>query len=348
MDVGENQRAQLLRARTPLRVSFAGGGTDVPPYPVDEGGQVLSATINRYVYGTLRPREDRQIGIQSLDLDEVASMALGDTAPSGGRLDLIKAAIHKVAKDAEQGFDLFLHSAAPPGSGLGSSSAVVVTLIGLLNQYMRIPLTNYEIAAMALEVERKDLGLGGGAQDQYAAAFGGFNFIEFTGDRVVVNPLRIPSDTVRELEYNLMLCFTGSTRVSDHIIEDQTNRFQTGESSTVDGLHMQKELSVEMKNALLQGELTKFGHLLSTAWRFKKQMSSKITNPHIDELYDEAINQGAIGGKVTGAGGGGYMLLYCPYDRQHKVQTAMHALGAEVHQFEFEHRGLVTWSHADD
>ena len=329
-------------------MSFAGGGTDVQPYPREEGGLVLSATVNSYVHGTLRPRTDRNLVIQSLDLDEVVSMALEDTVPQGDHLDLIKAAINKVARNAPTGFDLFLHSAAPPGSGLGSSSAVVVTLIGLLTRFLNKPLTNYEMAALAYGVERDDLGLSGGAQDQYAAVFGGFNFIEFIDDRVVVNPLRIEEETIRELEYSLILCFSGGTRVSDHIISDQTERFQQGDESTKEGLRMQKELAVEMKDLLLQGRLNDFGRSLDTAWQAKKRLSPKISNSHIDELYELAMEQGALGGKVTGAGGGGYILLYCPYDRQHKVEAALKQQGAELLQFDFEPRGLVTWTHQDD
>jgi D-glycero-alpha-D-manno-heptose-7-phosphate kinase len=342
------ERPRLLRARAPLRVSFAGGGTDVPPYPAQEGGLVLSATINRYAYGTLRPRADRQIGIQSLDLDAVVSIALEDARPDGDRLDLVKAAIQKLASDSPNGFDLFLHSAAPPGSGLGSSSAVVVALVGLLANHMRLALTDYEKARLAYTVEREDLGLKGGTQDQYASVFGGFNFMEFSADGVIVNPLRMPPETIHELEYNLLLCFTGRTRVSDHIIDDQTDRFTTQDSSTVDGLRMQKELAVEMKNVLLQGDLTEFGSLLDNAWTQKKKMSPKISNEHIDELYDAAKANGAIGGKVTGAGGGGYMLLYCRYDTKHKVRAALAELGAEAVDFEFDHSGLTTWSHQDD
>jgi len=340
--------SRLLRARAPLRVSFAGGGTDVPPYPEENGGLVLSATINRYAYGTLRPRDDRQIGIQSLDLDAVVSIALEEARPDGDRLDLIKAAIQKLAADSPLGFDLFLHSAAPPGSGLGSSSAVVVALVGLLSEHMKLPLTDYEKARLAYTVEREDLGLKGGTQDQYAAVFGGFNFMEFRGDGVIVNPLRIPTESIQELEYNLLLCFTGGTRVSDHIIDDQTDRYRSKSSSTVDGLQMQKELAVEMKDALLRGNLTEFGTLLGRAWNYKKQMSPKISNPHIDELYEEAVKHGAIGGKVTGAGGGGYMLLYCRYDAKHEVREALAALGAEAVDFQFDHVGLTTWSHAVD
>lgn len=349
MPTGAQSPRRLLRARAPLRVSFAGGGTDVPPYPAEKGGLVLSATINRYAYGTLRPREDRQIGIQSLDLDAVASFALEEVQPTGNdRLDLVRAAIHKLAADSPNGFDLFLHSAAPPGSGLGASSAVVVTLVGLLSEHMKMPLTSYEKARLAYTVEREDLGLKGGTQDQYAAVFGGFNFMEFRAEEVIVNPLRIPAETIHELEYNLLLCFTGGTRVSDHIIEDQTSRYQAQESSTLDGLEMQKELATAMKDALLQGNLSEFGGLLDRAWAYKKQMSPKISNEHIDELYEEAIRHGALGGKVTGAGGGGYMLLYCRYDSKHEVQAALGALGAEAVDFQFDQAGLTSWSHQDD
>lgn len=343
----ENPASRLIRARAPLRVSFAGGGTDVAPYPERMGGQVLSSTINRYAYGTLSPRSDRKISIHSLDLDEMVSMALEEARPSGDSLDLIKAAIHNIARESDFGFDLFLHSGAPPGSGLGSSSAVVVTLIGLLTAHMKLHLTDYETAQLALTVERKDLGLKGGSQDQYAAVFGGFNFIEFEDQRVLVNPLRIPKDTIRELEYNLILCFTGSTRVSDHIIDDQTSRFEANVSSTVDALEMQKDLAMRMKNALLERKLTAFGKLLDEAWKQKKLMSSKISNDHIDSLYDAAIGAGALGAKVTGAGGGGYMLFYCPYDRQSFVEAELTSLGAEIIQFQFEEQGLVTWTSND-
>ena len=213
---------------------------------------------------------------------------------------------------------------------------------------MRMPLTEYETARLAYTVEREDLGLKGGTQDQYAAVFGGFNFIEFRADEVIVNPLRIPTETINELEYNLLLCFTGGTRASDHIIDDQTVRYRSQESSTIDGLRMQKELAVEMKDALLQGNLTEFGTLLDRAWAYKKKMSPKISNDHIDALYDEAKSHGAIGGKVTGAGGGGYMLLYCRYDTKHKVQAALAELGADAVDFQFDLAGLTTWSHRDE
>jgi D-glycero-alpha-D-manno-heptose-7-phosphate kinase len=333
--------ARVIRAKAPLRVSFAGGGTDVPPFPAMEGGLVLSATINRYAYGALRPRSDGQIGVESVDFGVSVNYDDGHDLAFDGKLDLVKAAIRKLGRG---GYDLFLHSNAPPGSGLGSSSAVMVTLIGLLREFHREPLTDYETAQLAYQLEREDLGIKGGLQDQYAAAFGGFNFIEFEGDRVIVNPLRISPDVIHELEHNMLLCYTGKTRASDHIIEDQTRRWEGGDEHALGGLRSGKALAVEMKNALLNRRLNEFGDLLGTAWEEKKKLSPRIANEHIDELYETAMEHGALGGKVTGAGGGGYMLFYCPFQRKHHVANALIALGGEVTEFEFTPEGLTTWS----
>jgi D-glycero-alpha-D-manno-heptose-7-phosphate kinase len=337
--------SKLFRAKAPLRVSFAGGGTDVPPFPAREGGLVLSATINRYAYGALAPRDDGTIGVESVDFGVSMDFGSEEDLIFDGRLDLVKAAIHKLGRG---GFDLFLHSNAPPGSGLGSSSTVMVCLIGLLKEFHRLPLTDYEIAHMAYSVERQDLGIRGGLQDQYAATFGGFNFIEMDADRVVVNPLRVSADVVHELEHNMLLAYTGRTRASDHIIEDQTTRFEDREERALEGLRMQKELAVAMKNALLRRRLTEFGELLGTAWDYKQRMSPKIATPFISEAYGRAIDAGALGGKVTGAGGGGYMLFYCPFHRKHRVAEALIDLGAEVTEFGFAHEGLSTWTVEDD
>jgi D-glycero-alpha-D-manno-heptose-7-phosphate kinase len=332
---------RLIRAKAPLRVSFAGGGTDVAPFPEREGGLVLSATINRYSYGSLTPRQDSNIGLESVDFGLSVDIPDGDALIFDGRLDLVKAAIRKLGR---AGFDIFLHTNAPPGSGLGSSSSVMVTVIGLLKEYHRLPLTDYEIAEMAFSLEREDLGIKGGRQDQYAAAFGGFNFIEMDGDRVVVNPLRVPHDVIHELEHNMLLCYTGHTRQSDHIIDDQTQRFEARDADALEGLRMQKRLAVEMKDALLRRRLSDFGDLLGTAWEYKKRMSPRISNGYIDEAYDLARREGALGGKVTGAGGGGYMLFFCPFHRKHRVAAALKRLGGEVSEFEFVHHGLITWA----
>jgi D-glycero-alpha-D-manno-heptose-7-phosphate kinase len=333
----------LIRAKAPLRISFAGGGTDVPPFPEQEGGLVLNATINRYAYGTLRARDDNSITIDSHDFGTSAEFGINEPMIFDGKLDLAKAAVRKFAGRDSRGFDLMLHSNAPPGSGLGSSSTMMVALIGLLKEFRSLSLSDYDLAELAHTIERRELGIAGGVQDQYAATFGGFNFLEIYADRVIVNPLRISPDVILELEHNLLLCYTGQTRQSDHIIDDQTERVRQGNEDAMGGLRAQKELAVEMKNALLQGRLADFGDLLDTAWQAKKRMSTRISNPRIDELYDEARKAGALGGKVTGAGGGGYILLYTRYDRKHRVAERLVELGASVEEFAFEEKGLRTW-----
>lgn len=334
--------SQQLRARAPLRISFAGGGTDVPPFPRAEGGCVLSATINRYAYGSLRPRNDRRVSIESVDFGMTAEVDLDEEIGINGQLDLVKTAIRRFGTPDSGGYDLVLRSNAPPGSGLGSSSTMMVALTGLLGEHHGIALDEYETAQLAHAIERVDLGISGGMQDQYAATFGGFNFIEF-GDKVIVNPLRVRDEVVNELELSLMLCFTGTTRASGKVIEDQTRRVSEGSFDALSGLRAQKELAVAMKSALLRGELRSFGELLGEAWKQKKRMSPLISNSRIDELYDIATKNGALGGKVTGAGGGGYILFYCDFNRKHRAIEALEKAGASIVEFSFESKGLRTW-----
>ena len=336
------------RAKAPLRVSFAGGGTDIPPFCHREGGCVLNATLNRYAYGKLRPRMDKNVQIESVDFGVSLNYEAPCVPAYDGKLDLVKAAVQKLAGQDARGFDLFLHSDAPPGSGLGSSSTLMVAIVGLLREFKALPLTDYEIAHLAFTIEREDLGIQGGLQDQYAATFGGFNFIEFHNNQVIVNPLRIRQDIVNELEHNLLLCYTGKTRLSDHIIEDQMSRYGRGERETVEGLHQQKTLAVEMKNRLLQGRLRDFGGLLHDAWEAKKKLSPRVTTDEINEMYEEARRHGAIGGKITGAGGGGYMLFYCLFERKPRVAERLSQMGGQVSEFAFEFQGLQTWGVFDD
>lgn len=332
----------LIRARAPLRISFAGGGTDVPPFPEEEGGCVLSATITRYAYGSLNPRTDDEIRIESLDYGLKATYSAKDRLVLDGNLDLVKAAITRMV-DHSGGFDLFLHSDAPPGSGLGASSAMMVCLVGLLADWRGDRLTDYEIADLAHTIERTELAIPGGLQDHYAATFGGFNFIEFLRDGVVVNPLRIPQETINELQYNLLLAFTGQVRLSANIIEDQVARVRSGASESRDALRKIKQLANEMKIRLLHRQLNDFGSLLDEEWKQKKRMSSRISHPSLDALYSAALREGALGGKITGAGGGGYMLLYCPFDRKHRVAQRLTDMGCSIASFGFEPTGLQTW-----
>ena len=332
------------RARAPLRLSFCGGGTDVTPYPEEHGGMVLSATINQYAYASLRPRRDSRFTIASLDFDAVAKYDHPRRLKVEGKLGLIKAVVK--ALKVRKGADLWVHSDAPPGSGLGSSSTLVVALIGVLNEWSKHQVSGYEIAELAYRIERVDLALAGGRQDQYAAAFGGFNLIEFAADSTLVNPLRIRDDVIRELEYRLLLCYMGQTRQSGRIIERQMSSYKKGRTPTVEGLHHLKARTLEMKRALLLGDVDGMGELLHQAWEDKKQLDEAITTPHVDALYRLARKEGAIGGKMPGAGGGGYFMLLTRFDRKHRVAAALEKHGGQVVPFQFERRGLTTWSSA--
>ena len=333
----------FIRAKAPLRISLSGGGTDVPPFPQLEGGCVLSTTINRYAYGTLYSRSDRNICVRSLDFGVSITYDPEDKLDYDGKLDLVKAAIRKLVAADHRGFDLLLHSDAPPGSGLGASSAMMVVLVGLLKELEHLPFTDYEIADLACLIEREELGIEGGLQDQYAAVFGGFNYIEFLSDRVVVNPLKVSLDVLNELQYNFLLCYTGTMRLSAHIIQDQVERYERREAQTMQALRELKVLTIEMKNALLRRELDSFGELLHREWQYKKTLSPRISSAQLDELYEIARKYGALGGKITGAGGGGYMLLYCPAERKHAVAARLKEFGCTITDMSLEPMGLQTW-----
>ncbi len=333
----------IVRSKAPLRISFAGGGTDVPPYPQERGGVVLSSTIDKYVYSSLVPLEDsNEVQVNSLDYDMTVKYENEEDLKYNGELDLVKSVLKKM-KVMGEGIRVYLHSDAPPGSGLGASSTMVVCLIGLFKHWLNKPLTNYDIADLAYEIERVDLGIKGGLQDQYEATFGGFNFIEFLKDAVIVNPLKIPPDTMNELNYNLLLCYTGRRRLSAHIIEEQVERFVTKKEDTVRAMDRLKEVTIEMKNALLQVRLDDFGRLLHCAWENKKKMASKITAPFIDEMYETALKRGALGGKILGAGGGGYLLIYAPFDKKQAIARDLEKQGGRMVNFNFELGGLLTW-----
>ena len=338
------RKREILRSKAPLRISFGGGGTDVDPYRSLYGGCTLSTTIDKYAYVSCRPRKDNVIEVQSLDYNIVAKYDTAQPFVMDGELDLAKAVIaHLKQKRASRGFDLFMHSDAPPGSGLGSSSTMVVALVSLFKEYYRRPLTSYEIAALAYDIERNSLGLKGGMQDQYSATFGGFNFIEYIGDKVVVNPLRLDPATLHELHYSLILCYTGHTRQSAGIIDNQMQHVEDGDRKAVNATHALKDLCIEMKNALLQGELATFGNLLHESWQQKKKIANRITNARIDRMYAETRKLGALGGKIVGAGGGGYLLMFTPFDRRHLIKKRLVELGAQPVDFNFDFDGVVTW-----
>jgi len=331
----------IVRSKAPLRISFGGGGTDVPPYPEEKGGATLSTTIDKYAYCTLRESQDDSINVKSLDYDIAVKYHVNGELRYDGKLDLVKAAIKVL--EVKNGFDLFLHSDAPPGSGLGTSSALVVAIVGAFRHWLSLSLTDYEIAELAHHIEREEVGIKGGKQDQYAATFGGFNFIEFLGKTTVVNPLRIKRGTLNELEYRLMLCYTGATRTSAGIIDDQVSGYVQRKDDVVLALDETKRLASDMKNALLLGKLNEFGLLLHEAWCCKKRFSTKMTEPGIDELYEVARQEGAIGGKLLGAGGGGYLLFLCEFDKKHIVAEKLEEAGGKIVAFTFDLRGMQSW-----
>lgn len=337
----------IIRSKAPFRIAFAGGGTDVPPYCDDRGGIVFNATIDQYAYVTVTPRADDQFKVQSLDYDVIAKFRNDDDLTYDGELDLLKATIKNMKARDEligRGADIFIHSDVPAGSGLGSSSTVCVALIGALAEYYRIPYTNYEVAQLAYHIEREDLGIKGGLQDQYAATFGGFNFMEFGADlEVVVNPLRLKEDILNELHYHLLLVYTGKSRFSDHILDNQIDRYKANPAEVVPHYEQLKLMARRMKNAVITGKLHDFGRLLEEAWQNKKQVSTKISNPRIEEVHDAAVAHGAVGGRILGAGGGGHMLFYVDYRRKREVIQALEALDAHVKNFQFEHAGLQAW-----
>jgi D-glycero-alpha-D-manno-heptose-7-phosphate kinase len=336
----------VIRARAPLRISFGGGGTDVPPYVNERGGLVINATINRYAYVTIIPNDRGEISMRSLDYEEELVYDLDEGMPEDAhQMKLARGVVDRFDVDERgRGFDLYTHADCPPGSGLGSSSTMVVALIGAFDKWLGLGLDPYETARLAYEIERIDLGIEGGKQDQYAATFGGFNYMEFRDDVALINPLRIPDDGVAELEYALVMAFTGTSRYSSDIIEDQIDNYEEKNMSAVEAMDRTRELAVEMKRVILKGRFYEFGKLLHTAWEVKKQMASKITNPNIDEMYEAAREAGAMGGKISGAGGGGFMFCFTEFDRQHAVKEALAEHGADVVDFGFTDRGLQAWT----
>lgn len=332
-------RLRMLIVRSPMRISFAGGGTDLPSYYEAFGGAVLSGAINKHFYTVLEKRGDGKIQIISADLrtvetwQDIARMEL-----RGNALEIPLAVLKEFRCDVS--VNLFLASEIPPGTGLGSSASVCVNLTKILAAYRHISLSKYELAERAFHIARNVLGRPVGKQDEYAAAFGGLNFISFYQDGAThVEPMNLEPELVRELQSSLLLFFTGSSHHSWTILEEQENSTRKTGSGTVEYLHEIRKLAEPMKAALLSGELREFGLLLHEGWEIKKRLSSKISNERIDEMYKSALQNGALGGKITGAGGGGFLLLFCRQPRQQKVRAALLTLGAREMGFEFDFQG---------
>ena len=331
----------VVRSRAPLRVSFGGGGTDVPPYPERFGGCVLSTTIDRATYCTLRPRADGRIRVRSLDFGILADFGAGDRVPYNGEMDLAKAVLNHF--ELREGLDILLHSDAPPGSGLGSSSSLIVALTVALAEHLGVPMSTYDVAGTAIRMEREELAIPGGWQDQYAAAFGGMNWIEFGSPDTVVTPLRLHESIQEELEYRSLLAYVGRTRVSANILASQIQETSKPAGTVLDALHATKRIAQDMRRALLKSDWASWGALLQEGWETKKAFSSKISDPGIDALYGTALEAGASGGKLLGAGGGGFLYLFCPSEAKHEVAHALRKAGAEPTGFAMDPRGARAW-----
>jgi len=327
-----------------VRVSFAGGGTDVSPYCEAYGGCVVNVTINKYAWGTLEMRKDSKIIIHSADFNQILKFSKVEDMSYDGKLDLIKSVIKHMNGEG-RGIDIFLRSDIPPKTGLGSSATAFLAVIGLFNHLKADKkLTDYEMAELAFKLEREELENKGGRQDQYSSVFGGLNFIEFKGrDFVRVNPLKISPSSRLELEKNMVLAYVGKRDASGDILSDQIGSVKVGKSDVVNALNESKELAVEVKQALIRGDLEDFGLLLDCAWKAKKRFSPLISNKRIDKIYYIAKKHGALGGKVSGAGGGGHMFFYCKPNTEHVVSEKLSAAGASIVPFSFDEKGLVTW-----
>lgn len=338
----------MYRSKAPLRIGLAGGGTDVSPYCDLYGGAVLNATISLYAHASIGPVDDGTITIAAVDRNETVIMPLAEQLTIDGHLDLAKGVYNHLVRQygaVPSGFKLTTSVDAPAGSGLGSSSTLVVAIVGAFAEWLKLPLGEYDIAHTAYVIEREELGMAGGKQDQYSATFGGVNFMEFfADDRVIVNPLPVKKRVLAELSNNLVLYFTSTSRLSSTIIEAQTRNVQNKNEQSIEAMHQLKKQAEMMKEALLKGQVDEVGPILDFGFRYKKQMAADISNDKLDGIYETALKHGATGGKITGAGGGGFMMFYCPGNTKYAVIDALKQFGGELSRHHITEQGLFTWS----
>jgi D-glycero-alpha-D-manno-heptose-7-phosphate kinase len=331
----------FARAKSPVRISFGGGGSDISSYFTENKAAVINATISLYSHSTLKIREDEKIILCSLDLkDKEEFNNIDELYKYDGKFSLIKSVIKAI--NPTFGFELYIHSDFPMSSGLGGSAVVTSSILGCFNQFRNDKWDKHDISEIAFQAERLHLGVAGGWQDQYATVFGGFNFMEFNKDQNIISPIRLNNETILELEESLVLCYTGTSHDSGNIHKDQKE--QTKNENVKDRIQSNVDLTFEMRNHLLRGRLNEFGLCLHKAWLLKRSFSSKISNPWLDEIYDGAIQNGAIGGKLLGAGGGGYFLFYVPSFERHKLMTWIDKKGLISAPFIFENFGLQSWT----
>lgn len=337
----------IIRSKSPLRLGLAGGGTDVAPYSDIYGGLVLNATINLYAYCTIEELDTPEIIIEAYDADCIQTLPLAPELEIDGNGILVKGVYNRLVRDygiTTGGFRITTYNDAPIGSGLGTSSAMVVAILKAFIEWKSLPLGDYETSRLAFEIERLDLRLSGGKQDQYAAAFGGFNFMEFhSNNLVIINPLKIKRWIVDELEGSILLYFTGRSRAGAAIIDEQKKNAEKGKQDAIAAMHSIKQSAIDMKHALLKGDMHALASILGQAWEDKKKMASAISNPMIQEAFDVAMAAGAIAGKVSGAGGGGFIMFMVDPTRKKLVADALGKLSGFVMPFQFTEGGAHGW-----
>jgi D-glycero-alpha-D-manno-heptose-7-phosphate kinase len=338
----------IVRARAPLRLGFGGGGSDLSPYCDLHGGYVLNATIDLYAYAVLEPRHDGVVEFVAADRDIAVRLPASDPLPFNGDFDLHKGVYNRIVSQYCGGrapaLTLTTMSDAPPGSGLGSSSTLVVAMIKAFAEWLNLPLGEYDVAHLAFEIERRDVGLAGGRQDHYAATFGGVNFMEFyAGDRVVVNPLRIKHWVLSELESRTVLCFTGQSRDSATIIEEQVRNLSAEGTVAIESMHRVKREALHMKESLLRGDFQQFLQAINESWQSKKQTAHSISNDRIESLAAAGRSAGAAALKVSGAGGGGFMMFFADPSRRMAVMRALQAEGTQTLTCHFTKHGTEGW-----
>ncbi|MCG7360613.1 GHMP kinase [Roseomonas sp. ACRSG] len=341
-------QGQPLRARVPLRLGLAGGGTDLSPYCDQFGGAVLNITIDRYAYAFIEHSNDGLVHFVAPDLGLQESFEPAPEEVAKAEIKLHAGVYQRFARQFADGRMTPLRITsfvdAPPGSGLGSSSALVVALVEAFRNFMAVPLGPYDVAHMAFEIERLELNLAGGKQDHYAAAFGGANFIEFLAeDRVIVNPLRVPPPVLNELELSLVVCFTGVSRSSERIIEEQQRQLISAGADALASMHQLKADALEMKDALLRGQIDRLAAILNRSWEAKKRTARGISTAGIETLFEAAVAAGAKGGKVSGAGGGGFMMFVVPPTRRMAVIRALQQAGGTASGIHFTTVGAEAW-----
>lgn len=338
----------IVRARAPLRLGLAGGGTDVSPYCDLHGGYVLNATIDRYAYAVIRTLDEPLVRFVASDQQAELNLPLQSLQTLDGHLDLHKAVYNHIVEHFNGGeplaVELSTFCEAPAGSGLGSSSTLVVVMIRAFVELLNLPLDDYAIARLAFQIEREECGLQGGRQDQYSATFGGFNFMEFYAHgHTIINPLRVKNWILCELEASLVLFFTGVSRASAQIIADQSDNVSAGHEQAIEAMHGIKREAVVMKECLLRGDFDGLVESMQHGWESKKRTASSVSNPHIDTLYRASLDAGALAGKVSGAGGGGFMLFFVPTEKRMQVIRTLERFEGQVSNCHFTKHGTEAW-----